>query len=768
MAKKYTDINNFFENILPKLQKNPLDDKTLVFIGAGLSRKYGCSSWADLAKNVINICHKNGMNYITSEELLATENSYKTMLTIGKKFLENRQKSNTFVECLKESLNDDDDKVNQSHQGVYQHLKSIFRYFITTNADRHIDNFFDKEKVHFNYMPKDFLEENTLYKIHGSIVDYDSMVLTVSEYLSKYRISLNGEEYSLGDFLQLVFSSYNVIFIGYGLSEFELLNNLIARSGKDHYIVKGYFSHQKDLIEAYDPYFNLFNVQQVVYYLDEKGHGTLIEEIEKYYNTKQSENNKPLEKFAKIDEALGGNHRNIIKEAIDIILSNQEYQEYFFSNLQKMKHLKQWLEPLSAAELLVPENQSAIVYIRLLLQQQDIHNNQTVLNIATAWLDYFNRIETVNINSAMWLIEQIVKLDNSDIQKKCKLFILNKFRNIAYACEMLNILDYSNEFSENIYKDDEFIFELTTIIIAQDMFDILGKNMFFLLDLRKKLSKHLMHNRKSEYVELIINKTLLPYLKANQNEFVMIDTIDYVRSMFTYANYLIGCLIDLIAENNEQENKKLIEILHRYMLHNDLDYLDKAFIFKIIIYIIAKIQCYELIMCVINEIIFLEELSFITYALYHCIIKNNIETWYSLCPNFEEWLSQLEYSTCYKDNYSDPSKLKLWSQTTKLTLLYPFQEISSLYKELKPHYPYPVSEVSRHFEIKTSWESKNDYIEKLKKATIEGCVKYLNNPELFLVQDSFSEIHIEEAFQQDFRLDNNKYRTYALTSTMVI
>lgn len=308
--KKFISIEEFFSKTLPDLQNNPDGDKTVVFIGAGLSRNYGCSGWNELAESVIKECHKlpNGFDYLTYQDIITTVRNPKTLLTIGKRYLDNKKKLRIFKKCLNKSLNNSQSKINKSNSGVYYYLKDIFNYFITTNADRHIDNFFDRDKIYYRKMPQGQLSINTLYKIHGCISDINSMVFTTDEYLKQYLVEVhNVNEFKLGNFLQYIFQNYNVIFIGYGLTEFELLERMIGTSQTGnvrHYIINGYYEHQTELINVHDLYFKAFNVKQVVYFLNENGHAKLTKEIEQYYNKKLSEINKPLAFLSELDEAL--------------------------------------------------------------------------------------------------------------------------------------------------------------------------------------------------------------------------------------------------------------------------------------------------------------------------------------------------------------------------------------------------------------------------------------------------------------------------------
>lgn len=306
-------LEEFLDDELPKLiRADSIDSiEAVAFIGAGISQNYGCKSWGQLANDLLQECMAlkiTGMNYLTVRSLQTREINNKLLITIAKDLLDKVDET-AFINCVKKSLNHkdcaDNEKIwlpidSKKNSEVYKHIKECFSYFITTNADMHIDQL--HTNIGENIREKDFneqnLKRNTLYKIHGCISNPSSMIFTSEQYIRNYGI--NGK---VGKFLHSVFNKYSAVFIGYGLAEFEVLERLLESNNNTHFIILGYFRHEENLINSYDSYFKALNVKQVVFYMDDLGYQELNDKLEKFYKKLQNRN-KPLEKYLVIDQAF--------------------------------------------------------------------------------------------------------------------------------------------------------------------------------------------------------------------------------------------------------------------------------------------------------------------------------------------------------------------------------------------------------------------------------------------------------------------------------
>ncbi len=288
------------------------NDKLAFFLGAGVSNLIGCPDWTQLTNKLIECCYKeNLIDFKLKEDLLKLRDN-KKKISICKHILENKKNGlffSKFKEYLKiskekEKENKDDDK------DIYEYLKNISAIFITTNHDDYLSRHFDENKdvaYELDHFDADNIGSYKLYHLHGHIRSNGSIITTVDDYLERYS------KPKFKTFIKkLLKSEYTLIFIGYGLNEFELLDYLALtdeenkKSRNPHYILLPFFSHQKKLAEFEQVYFKNFNINIIAYSKDKKGYDFLIEIIREWKN-KLTETVRIIENQEDIDEAIPAN-----------------------------------------------------------------------------------------------------------------------------------------------------------------------------------------------------------------------------------------------------------------------------------------------------------------------------------------------------------------------------------------------------------------------------------------------------------------------------
>lgn len=119
------------------------------------------------------------------------------------------------------------------------------------------------------------------------------MVLTAVDYLDRYsshRIDGKGNhENPFLTFLETLFQLKNVLFIGYGLNEMEVLEYVVQkginrlRSDNEepkHYVLQGFYTHELELARSLESYFLQFGIGLLAFSRDERDWGQLIEVID--------------------------------------------------------------------------------------------------------------------------------------------------------------------------------------------------------------------------------------------------------------------------------------------------------------------------------------------------------------------------------------------------------------------------------------------------------------------------------------------------------
>jgi NAD-dependent SIR2 family protein deacetylase len=261
-------------------------ERFAVFIGAGISRLAGCISWSELAEGLVEKCASGGVVKLTfrQKQMLTRETDYKKTITIIKEiFLENGEKDH-FYEEVHNLLYESGRKAE--YPEIYNEIKGIRGLFLTTNIDTHFDRLFGTSVVFndqdFNY---ENIDQTKLYHIHGSIEKPEDMVLTLENYFDRYQQSSNSPR-RLHGFLSQIFGKYSILFIGYGLGEFEILDYLFTKfaegSGQQHYILLPFYVGEESLLKLQQYYYKTMNISVVAYRADDLGHARLGDVVKEW------------------------------------------------------------------------------------------------------------------------------------------------------------------------------------------------------------------------------------------------------------------------------------------------------------------------------------------------------------------------------------------------------------------------------------------------------------------------------------------------------
>ena len=273
------------------------ENRLVVFIGAGVSRLIGCMGWDQLAKNLVKKCHKtkkqDGSKCISfkEKETLLQEQDHKKTITICYGILKENGFEEDFFTEFDMALEDKPELSNTNN--IYDQLANIKAVFITTNADQHFDRkYFIEERILYKEVHFDSrsIEPRKLYHIHGRQQDRESLVFTVDRYIKRY----NSEKFQ--QFLTEIFWSekhYVVLFVGYGMSEFELIDFLIHKTNSArertegdfelrHFILLPYYRDETNIRDFHQFYYKHLGIKTLGYQKDYRGYEQLYNVIKEW------------------------------------------------------------------------------------------------------------------------------------------------------------------------------------------------------------------------------------------------------------------------------------------------------------------------------------------------------------------------------------------------------------------------------------------------------------------------------------------------------
>jgi len=341
------------------------NDKLVVFIGAGVSRIIGCMGWSQLASNLINICFTSQNKYNTGtcisfkeKESLEQNYDHKKVITICHDILcKQNGLEKVFFEEFNKSLESNEEK--EVENDIYKEIFGLRGINITTNADKHYDKYFLEANRIFNineFSPFS-IERNKLYQIHGSQDNRDSLVFTVPEYIQRY----NNQKFK--DFLKKVFTDYTVLFLGYGMSEFELLDFLITKLGSinenkeiKHYTLLPFYSGEENILSFEQSYYNLMGIQVIGYEKDEKGFQQLYDVLRKWNAEINQTSTYTYDSYKEIDDLVNCSMtKGEIDKILQIIANDIAQENHLFRTLSSIKDPFPLFNPLKDAGYFNPD-----------------------------------------------------------------------------------------------------------------------------------------------------------------------------------------------------------------------------------------------------------------------------------------------------------------------------------------------------------------------------------------------------------------------------
>ena len=317
------------------------DKKFAVFIGAGISRLIGCVSWQELAKRLIHKCSTekdtNGkplLNY-REKELLLQVGDNKKLITIASSLL----KEEKFYKAMEEELIFEDEEIKEKN--IYSDIIELKGVCITTNADNALNRYFENGK-NIKCMDKDFDADDInplyLYQIHGRVEKRSSLIFTVDQYIKKY--SNSSENKNFIRFLQTLFSEYTILFLGYGISEFELLDYVITKTSSKnrHYLLNGYFKDEKILLNYDKVYYDRLGINIIPYSKDEHGYEQQEEIIKKWKEEVYIRRNITDKEFKEMEIFFDKQYSKNI-ELLDKKFKSLDYRNKFLKKILRKEEI---------------------------------------------------------------------------------------------------------------------------------------------------------------------------------------------------------------------------------------------------------------------------------------------------------------------------------------------------------------------------------------------------------------------------------------------
>jgi hypothetical protein len=298
-------------DLLPGLREAALSGTLIPFVGAGASRIAGCPNWSEFADAALR--HFVDLGKFTHGQLAQlSQQPPRVKLSIALGLQRQHQVKIDFAKILYPKADDQ----NPKGRRLYEALSKLGKTFVTTNYDKWLDTAISAPTLSVAadstpattpiadpripiYNVNDFTIDklnlaNTVFHLHGSMHDPDSMILTTQHYVRHYAndrlVNGAGKENIILTFLTYLFSEKNVLFVGYGLEELEILEYVIGKARLEdtgqkemrHFLLQGFFSHEQELARSLTSYYRDCGIELIPFLRDQKDWDQLIDVLEDF------------------------------------------------------------------------------------------------------------------------------------------------------------------------------------------------------------------------------------------------------------------------------------------------------------------------------------------------------------------------------------------------------------------------------------------------------------------------------------------------------
>ena len=245
----------------------------VIFIGAGISRLAGCPLWDGFASKVLDDLTPRYLSYYEKSLIEAIPDPRKRLSIV--RIIEKEEKTSANYKRIL--------KGDGSEDNIYKHINRFNCTFVTTNYDVLIkpERVQSKSEEDWRFYERADLLNNKLDEpgnvihLHGCVNNPEKMVIATKDYLDHYS------KKEVQDFLEHLFKRKTVLFLGYGLEEFEILEYILkysvvkdsvkGRREKRFFMLQGFFAAEESLYERLTSYYKgSFSVELIGFKKDEK------------------------------------------------------------------------------------------------------------------------------------------------------------------------------------------------------------------------------------------------------------------------------------------------------------------------------------------------------------------------------------------------------------------------------------------------------------------------------------------------------------------
>ena len=310
----------FQKEDFPDLHLAAKNESLVLFLGAGISRLYGCPLWYELAIELIKKLNKREKITFAQKDILEKEAIYnpRKVITICYELCKSIHCMKIYEQGVKESLSN----INiENCKEIYRKIFSLNALVhLTTNIDLGVKTFLslnqnayrmikffdctsDYDRHRIEQLSYNIFKDGNLLFLHGTCENIQNIVLAVDKYLSFYSENI---KFLDKIFSEIINTNSILIFIGYGLSEWDVIEKIykIKKLSKEitSYLLSPIYSHEITKFNLEMNYYKAFGVEPIPYIIDNEGYEKLFFVLDNLAKAISSSTQSPYVKLLEIDE----------------------------------------------------------------------------------------------------------------------------------------------------------------------------------------------------------------------------------------------------------------------------------------------------------------------------------------------------------------------------------------------------------------------------------------------------------------------------------
>lgn len=576
--------------------------KIVFFIGAGVSRIMGVPGWSDFSQKLIKKAFSSFQHY---NQILKEIPDSKERITIAYEEFKKQNKLDDFYRFFGDAMKPNKEVFN-SKENIYEILNKFNALFLTTNADNLFEEVIGSAVCHEDCNVEQlndahFRNKNHLFYLHGhfnSTGPYDKLVFTAPEYVNRYNNP------AFIEFLQHVFQDDNaILFIGYGLNEFELIDYIMTKAGskgKKAYLLYGFCENEDILYEAKKAYFEALGIKLIPYNLSINGYDALIEVLKALYKNYRHDTTVPISESIKecTQELNDENYTEILR-----ILRNEDLAKTNEPQITcelKNQNNNEWVKRFFNDGVFSPSQiDKKIKFHAWPILDLFVHwvasDDEEAQNAAITFLNSFSEEQIKQLGSSNssitpYLVQMVIYLDKKHI--KVKYADMVRDLGIKYQYFYFEI-SRTTKFDRLLTWSKQHLFKLLdAIFYTVDFDEFRNSSSYAIKQFFKQLNQYIKSSDSALVMIEYFAKLIISNSKEeNYNLFSRINDIDHIHKnhyeMWSFLIEQLNLYLSMLTESQicsiasslttQKENcsKKLgLYIARKFNCNIDLNYKD--------------------------------------------------------------------------------------------------------------------------------------------------------------------------------------------------